>query len=306
MSEASDGENKIRELTDLDVESLGLVRRGANRRPFFVLKSEGGNEMSEHQEEQGFSDILTELEKAEGVTTDLLKKVTEGFSALAAQIKIEPEPEPETYADLTAAEKKVVASVLKLGKGKLGDRLFAMLTNMVGSYGAPEESNDEEPDEFSEKMEAMRAEIVEDFAAKIKAAETKATQAEKQANEERNRRRLAEFTDRVKTFSFATEIEQFAEDLMALEDYDDELYGRWVKRLNALNEQVVQGALFEQFSTAGGETEGEHPFLREVEKLRKEHHVTEKYADGFTKAMVMAEQMHPDLAARYERETREV
>lgn len=302
MSKASDGENQIRELTDLDVETIGLVRRGANRRPFFVLKSEGGNEMAD-QEEQGFSDILAELEKAEGVTSELLTKVTEGFSALVAQIEAKPEQEPEEedFADLTAADKSAIMALLdKIGEGKLGGRMFSILKNMAGGARA-EQSSD-----FSEQIETMRAELVEDFAAKIKVAETKAIQAEERADEERNRRRLAEFTDRAKAYPFAIEIEQFAEDLMALEDHDPELYSRWIKRLNALSEQVEKGALFEQFGTAGGETEGVHPFLVEVEKLRKEHHVTEKYAEGFTAAMVMAEQMHPDLAARYELETREV
>jgi hypothetical protein len=324
MGEAGDGENRIHELTDLDVEAIGLVRRGANRRPFYVLKSEsGGNDMTEQQEEQEFSDILKQLEEAEGVSKGLLEQVKAGFEAFAAKLQpTEPEPELEDFAELTAAEKKAIMGALKVGKDTLGDRLHAMLTKLVGNpvkakdddkkeYGYPPdkkaEKSSDEPNKFAEQLETMRTELTEEFAAKIEAAETKAEQAEKQAADERQRRRLAEFTDKAQEYSFAVEVEKFAEDLLALEDYDADLYSRWIKRLNALDEQVKQGALFEQFSVGGGETDTTiHPFLREVEKLHKEHYPTEKYAEGFVQAMELAERAHPDLAARYERETREV
>jgi hypothetical protein len=313
MDEAGSGD-QIHELTDLDVEAIGLVRRGANKRQFYVLKSEsGGNEMEqEHSEEQEFSDVLAQLETVEGLSEGLLEQVKAGFEAIAA--KIPNEPEPEHYAEMSAADKKVLAAAMRLGKGKLGDRLYAMLEKLVGNPGdgkeygyPPEEKSSEEVDEFAERMEAMRTELTEKFAEEIKAAQTQAEQAQKRADEERHLRRLAEFTEQARGYSFAAgEPEKFAEDMLALHDHDAELYARMEARIKALDEQVRQGALFEQFSVAGGESDSRHPFETKVEQLRVEHYSTEDYYDGYSKAMEMAERMHPDLAARYERETREV
>jgi len=308
MDEAGDGKRKLHELTDLDVEAIGLVRRGANKRPFYVLKSEtGGNEMEqEHVEEQKFSDVLAQLEKVEGLNESLLEQVKAGFEAIAA--KIPDEAEPEHYAEMSAADKKVLGAALKLGKDKLGDRLYSMLEKLVGNPGDEKEYGypPGEKEKMSEKFAGQLQEVEERFAEQLKAAEAKAEQARERADEERRLRRLSEFTEQARGYSFAVgEVEKFAEDMLVLHDHDAELYARMEARLRALDEQVRQGALFEQFSTAGGESDAD-PFLAEVERLRREKFSDEEYAVGFNEAMKQVESTKPELAAEYERRTREV
>lgn len=259
--------------------------------------------------EKDIKEVLAELEAAETMTAELKTSIVEAFAALAEK----PEPTPSTilnlntedFAGLSPEDKSAIAAFLKRMGGKLGGQATAILQRMAG--GAPtEDSGDDDTDDFTEQLATMRSEMEEQFSAKLTEANDRTKKAEEQFAAEKHARRLSEFTDHARGYShLAVETEKFGEDLLALADHDAELYTRLTKVLKAANETIKQGAIFDQFSVADrGDASGEHPFLRKVEELRRKEFGTEEYAEGFTKAMVMAEMTDPDLANRYERETR--
>jgi hypothetical protein len=209
------------------------------------------------------------------------------FAAMQEEAKASLE---QTQADLTTATAEIQ---------ELKAQLAALEPAPVEEEGdvdeSPEESADGETEDYAEKLAAME----EDFTARLDVERKAREKAEEAFTEERNTRRLAEFTETAKTWTFASEVEQFAEDLMAIEDHDPELYGRMVTRFNAINEQVASGELFAQHSVAGGEAEETDPFEREVERVRKERFSEKSYPEGFTAAMDIVASENPDLARRY-------
>jgi len=267
-------EQELYRLSDLDVDAIGLVRRGANQKPFYFVKSEtGGSEpMADKQDEQTFSlDELGEVEKVDAGWAKNLVKALKG--ALAA--KEEPAPEPEQHEPEPAP--------------------------------APEQASDDGGENFAVALEAVKREMSEQFAQELKAEREKREEfAEKFAAEQRLRR-LHEFSDMVGT-EFASlpvgETEQFAADLMAFHDADEARYGRLVNVLKASQEAMKQGALFEQYSSA--QPVSGDPFEAAVEKIRQERYADKPKAEGFAAALDVAMSEHPDLAAQYERSTRAV
>lgn len=266
-------------LSDLDVEAIGLVRRGANQKPFYFIKSVGGSDMGNEQEEETFASQLDELGEAEEVDAGWGQKLVEVLKSALAKPEPEPESEPEEVEEHGEAEPdEQFADVLKA-----------------------------EPDEaFAEMVAQARREIEEEFAQKLE-SERKAREvvAERFAEEQR-KRRLREFSDMVGEKFGALpvgETEQFADDLMAFHDFDEERYGRLTEVLKAAQEAVEQGGLFEQYSSARPEEHGD-PFEAAVERTRKEKFSDEDYAVGYAKALDVVMQSQPELAARYESQTR--
>ena len=151
---------------------------------------------------------------------------------------------------------------------------------------------------YAEQLAQARTEL-EQFKAQLGRSETAREQLSEKFVAEQRRRRLNEFSDVVRGFSFADEPEKFAEDLLALEDFNADLYGRWLRRLKALDEQVKKGALFEQFSVAGGESAGKHPFETEVERVRVERFSSLPKAEGWTQAYKAVQAEKPELSTRY-------
>ena len=157
------------------------------------------------------------------------------------------------------------------------------------------DSDDELPAEFTDKVKEME----EDFTAKLAAITEDREKFSELYEKERQTRRLSEFSDTAKGFSFATEVEEFAQDLMLIEDADPELYGRWVTRLEAIAAQVESGELFAQNTVAGGDSDQTDPFEREIERVRVERFGTDSYETGWTQAMTIVQRDSPDLARRY-------
>jgi len=152
------------------------------------------------------------------------------------------------------------------------------------------------------------AEKLEEYAAKLAtvegqlAKETKTRETfESRWQDERHTRRLAEFNDIVADYAFGTD-ENFAEDLLTMQDANPELYSRMTQRLDAINEQVKKGDLFAQKSKASKETAGRHPFGAAVETRRTEKYGDLSYEEGYAKALreVMAEK--PELSADFAEE----
>lgn len=242
MGESENEQTELLELSELDVEAVGLVRRAANGKPFFFIKSESGEP--------------------------------------------EPEPEPQDHGgtDMSGQE-----------EGRDIERVEDELET--------ENATEEAPEDYAERLAQTEAKL-EEFQARLEEEQEARVKADEAFAEERRKRRLAEFTDQAKTYAFAAEVEQFAEDLMAIADFDADLYGRWEQRLRALDEQVRAGGLFEQYAQAGGESEtGAGAFMAEVERVRLERFSDKPYHDGWVDAYSIVETERPDLAAQYEKES---
>jgi len=282
------------ELSDLEIETVGLVRRGANRKPFYFIKSEAGMAEENTQQDERLNAILEKLSGLEEMSEKI--EVLKGLVADA-----QPKINPEDFASLSADERKMVSALLRAMGGKLPDPVKNALQSMTGGGG--EESTDDEPDEFSERLRAVE----EKFAAKLAEAEGKREKFAEMFASERRKRRLAEFSDVVNRDygALGVKTEQFAEDLLTLADYNDELYQRLAQTLKAANEQVKQGGLFAQYSQAGdvGEASG-GAFEREVERVRREKFSGEDYAEGYAKAMNIVGVEKPDLVLQYMEERR--
>jgi flagellar motility protein MotE (MotC chaperone) len=242
MSE-SENERELLELSELDVEAVGLVRRAATGLPFFFIKSESGAPESVPQENDGGTDMSGE----------------EGRDTKPVEEELEPE--------------------------------------------VTEEATEEPAEDYAEKLAQTEAKL-EKFQAKLEEEHKARVKVEEAFAEERRKRRLAEFTDTARTYNLASEIEQFAADLMAIADHDPELYERWETRLRAWDEQMTQSGLFEQYTQAGGEAEtGGGAFLQAVEKVRVERFADEQRHEGWTKAFEIVQEERPDLAAQYAKES---
>ena len=305
-------EQAIYRLSDLDVEAIGLVRRGANRKPFYFVKSiEGGIEPMSDTNEGAFSEQLAELEGVKEVNEGAWAKLVAVVKAVAGKTEEKPEPEPEPkpdpeqFAELDDADKKAIGAMLRaVGKDKLGDRTWAMLSALVGNAPPkpPENASDEVSAQFAEKFSAMEAQFAEQLEAERKKREEF---AEKFAAEQRLRR-LREFSDTVRQ-DFASlpvgEADEFAADMMAIHDADEKRYERLVKVLKASQEAVKQGGLFEQYSSSQQVEHGE-PFLVAVEKIRVERFADKGKDVGWAEAFGAAMHEHPDLARVYEKATR--
>ena len=205
--------------------------------------------------------------------------------------------------ELTASNEALAAAGVELVVANARvETLEGMIAAAKIAAEASENATDPDPDpgqdlpaEFSEKVK----ELEEDFTAKLAKITEDREKFSELYEKERQTRRLSEFSDKAKTFSFATEVEEFAQDLMLIEDADPELYGRWVTRLEAIAAQVESGELFARNTVAGGDSDHTEPFEREVERVRVERFGTDSYETGYTQAMTIVQRDSPDLARRY-------
>jgi outer membrane biosynthesis protein TonB len=86
---------KITELFDVDVQTVGLVKRGANKKRWFLMKSQEDN----MADEKDVLESLNEIEQVEEGDLEIkhvrtLASVLKGFFGMITE-KPEPEPEPE-------------------------------------------------------------------------------------------------------------------------------------------------------------------------------------------------------------------
>jgi len=249
------------ELSDLDVESIGLVFRGANRKPFFVIKSEQ-QEVEQMSENEDFAAILDELESVSEVNESAWSRLVGVVKS--ALTKPEPEPEPEPEVIETSSE-----------EGETVD--------------------------FAQVVEQAKREVAEEFAAKLEQEREARQKVEEAFAQEQRKRRLVEFGQVAEQYSSLPGTgEEFAADLMAIADTDAELYTRMTGILTAANEAIEKGALFEQFSGAGDSASGD-PFEARVEAIRREQFADEDINVGWARALDVAMEQHPDLAGAYAR-----
>lgn len=304
MSELTEQEQEqeLFQLSDLQVERIGLVRRGANRTPFYFVKSEDGereegDSMAEANDER-YSEILERLDKLEGMgqeNVDVLKGLVQ-----ERQQQAQERQQQEDFSLAPEARGGVVQFIKLLGD-KLPRPTLELLQGLVGEEAMVEATQAEE---FAVALAEQRAQMEEQFATKLKAErEARETIAERFAAE-RHQRRLGEFGQSIQeNFAALTTPEKFAADLMVVADLDEELYNRLTTVLKAANEAVQQGGLFDQYARAGGAVEGEgSAFERKVEAVRLERFATEDRDTGWVKAFDVVNVEHPDLARQYAKE----
>jgi len=238
-------------LSNLIIESIGLVRRGANRKPFMFVKSATG------QPEQG-----------------------EDMSDEKQDVKVEAptDEEIQEFRDWKVGQSEKPTA----------EEVPAVLESTV---------------DFAEMLALQEKRMSEDFAAKLEAEQVKTAKLTEAFAEEQNKRRLMQFTDQAATFdNLSIGAEVFGEDLMAMADnLPEETFDRIVRVLRAANEAIEQGSLFNQFAQpAQGET-GD-PFLSKVTVIKNKLLESDPRKDSneaFADAVKLAQERHPDLAARY-------
>jgi len=301
-AEQEQQEQELFQLSDLQVDRIGLVRRGANRTPFYFVKSESGEQESEEPETDGgafmaeanderYSELLARLDKLEGMSqenVDTLKGL------------VQERQQRETFS-LAPEARGGVVQFIKAQGGNLPAPALEMLQGLVGEEALTEATQAEE---FAAALAQQRAQMEEQFAAKLKEEREAREAVAEQFVAERQRRRLAEFGQTVQeNFAALSTPEEFAADLMTVADLDEELYTRLTTVLKAANEAVEKGGLFEQYSRAGGATEGEgSAFEQKVEAVRLERFATEGRDAGWVKAFDVVNLEYPELARQYAKE----
>ena len=302
-TEQEQQEQELFQLSDLQVDRIGLVRRGANRTPFYFVKSEDGEQEREQEPEtdggafmaeandERYSELLARLDKLEGMSqehVDTLKGL------------VQERQQQETFS-LAPEARGGVVQFIKTHGDKLPRPAVEMLQGLVGEEALTEATQAEE---FAAALAQQRAQMEEQFAAQIKAEREAREAVAEQFAAERRRRRLAEFGQDVReNFSALSTPEEFAADLMTVADLDEELYSRLTTVLKAANEAARQGGLFEQYSKAGGSEAGTgSAFEQKVEAVRKERFATEDYNAGWVKAFDVVNVENPELARQYAKE----
>jgi len=245
-------EGKKYTLSNLSVNSIGLVRRGANRSPFFFVKSADGTQ----------GEDMSDKEKVQIETPDSV--------------------ELEEFRAWKAAQANPPAAIPP------ADEPTATPDEMV---------------DFAEMLALQEKRLAEEFAAKLEVEQSKTAKLAEAFAESENKRRLREFTDVASTYSLPISgVEQFGEDLMAIKDrVGDEVYERLVTMLRATDEAVKQGDLFSQFAQPEQGETGD-PFLAKVTVIQNRLLETDPRKDSneaFADAVKLAQERHPDLAAKY-------
>ena len=307
--EQEEEQEEVLELSGLEIEAVGLVRRPAVRKRFFLAKSEGDEHMSD--ETQDFSAVIDELEQVEQVNAgawqkvvEVLKSIPDRMSEMLSQ-SLETGPPAESdeqFAGLTDADKGKIARFLKDLGDKVGDRVNAVLSGMIEGYEPEPEPSSEEGDDmenFQEQIEAAKSEVAEQFAEQLRQEREARGELEQRLAASERARRLREFVTEVESYALPVgEAEQFAADLMAIHDQDEALYGRLTTVLKAANEAALLGGVFEQASAAAGTVAGD-PFEAMVEKVRQERFAELGADEGWVKAFDAVGDEHPDLARAY-------
>ena len=290
-----------------------LMGAGATNYPFFLDKMQLNNEagllwtgsdweaVDSDQETDDGSDggsmsggesKSNSRKKLEGTMEN--EKLQEQLDEFAAKLETATGELDTSNTQLAESKEKLSAANSRI------QTLEAEIAAATPAEETPENASDEDgngelPVEFSDRVRAME----EEFATKLKGITEESEKFAEMYEKERQTRRLSEFSDKAREFSFAVDVDEFAEDLLAIEDADPELYTRWVGRLEAIHNQVETGELFAQTSVAGGESGETDPFEREIERVRVERFGEDSYEVGYAQAMTIVQRDHPELARRY-------
>jgi len=242
-----DAEKELKLLTDLEILSIGLVKKGANLSPFFLIKNLEGEVMEREQLEKE----LEELESVEEVSRSLqrfshIEEIREAIKRLAAYVGYPyPYPYPKPKAEEVEMEdekaKKAVKQALKILEPfrELEElkRAVALLATFVG-YPYPKPARKSETEEALEKkLEALQKEAL-DYKRELE-------EVKKALEKERVEKRMKELEEISKSaLGFPTE------KLFELEKLSPELFKEVVDRLQAAHKQIEEAGLFKEIGSS--------------------------------------------------------
>ena len=299
-------------LRDIEVQSVGLVPMGANKRKFVLIK--GGD--SDVDPREIASTIVNDQEFLDAVAKALL---SDGEGDVEKQDKDKARAEMALrILRASTVEQAIEALRQALGKAtdEPKDEEEEEEEEQEAKAGKPEEY--EEPDEEEEypkpgasksateatqkskegfaEIPEQYTQLIEGLQQRVQASEALARQALEQLKAERVERRKQELREMAERYSALPDVEPetFADTLYRLEQADSELFGHITKVLD-----LATSAVRELYGELGSsQTDTENPFLKRVEAKAKE--LSEKgkmtYEEAYAEAYTLVAEEYPDLA----------
>jgi hypothetical protein len=263
-----DEEDTTFELSNMDIDTVGLVGAAANGRSYLLFKNEQGEgHMGDQDNATPLEDVAAELDQAEDVTA-LKSAFQRGFEALVGLFQSSTEPEADV------------------------------------EKGDPDPAPDPEPDPIIEKFEKM----LEDQNARLEKAQARAEEAEQIAKEERDRRIQAEYVAKAESLALPGEVKDLAKLLKAADEMDEDVGELLQGVLKSASEAVVQSGVFAERGDTRVEKSDEPFLVevqKRADALREnDPELTEEIA--FAKAYKALGKEKPDLARAYTERQREV
>jgi len=238
----------ITELSDVQVETLGLVTQGANREEFFLLKSDtndvatvaGDITAAATPETNLWTRFLKLFQKTvDTEMAELVKAETEVEPVAEVTLEPEPEPEPEAASEVIPAETVVEAKQLE----KVSE-LESMTTPKPESEASePQTSNPEATMEDTVEKAALESRLTE-----LEKANAALVAEVEKAREERDRE-----TYIAKANSFAAipvAPVELGEQLHALAKWDAKRLSFWTDLLKSVDAMAADAELFIEKGTA--------------------------------------------------------
>lgn len=223
----------ITELEELEIDTVGLVGKAANRRKFLLFKSDQEEPMSEE------TPNIEQIEESVGTVEDVkgLAKVFADFVNLfKAQQEAEIEVEEPTEDD-DPPEDEVIEETETVVESEIVKA-------------------DPRIDEFEKAQKAMQE--------KLEKAQERIEAAEAIAKEERDLRLTAEWIEKADALAIPGEVSELAALLKWADEADSDKGEQLMTMLNAASEAVMASGVFVEKGTTQG-TESDSPFLEQVE-----------------------------------------
>jgi len=223
--------NQIHKLSDIEVESVGLVSLGANQKKFFLLKS------------------MKEVNDMSDKNTDT--------STVQPTVDAEEQAQVEVTDGVLAKIGDFVRSLVKKEA-------------LVAEGGEPEVEVETEPVVEADVAEA-KLEVAERIEVLTKANETllsRLEKAEKAFAIERDAREKAEYVEKAKVFkSVPAKIEELAEQLHFLYKTDEKRGEYWYSLLKAVDAQMKDGGIFTEVGSDENVAAGDGDLVAKIEKI---------------------------------------
>ncbi len=303
-------------LEEIQVDSIGLVARGANNSTFLLIKSQ--QEATPMQVEELEIEEVEETPSLEEDTTPPSETsppleavpVDDGFfekmrgqfekwgiikaraskdaiSAAAKMLGVNPKQMAKLYGQMMDGGED--EEEMEMGKkpssqpkpGKQTTRKDASLPEAIVTPPESEETNmtkDDLQKAITDGVAMVKADLEKAYQAKVTTLETQVADLSKEATDQRDRREEREFLEKAMTFRcFPIEYTELGKMLRQLnKSMDKDAYEKWESVLKAADAQLFTAGLFNEMGTA--RTADEVVLEERVEKIAKEKNVSYKEA----------------------------
>jgi len=213
-------EKEQNKIVDVDVDTIGFVFKGANKKPILMTKSEEDSNMAENQE------------PLEGVQDDVETPTTETVDVAAEFDKVAEEKLPNAFA--------------KFFKDRFG----------IGDDDEPE-GEDETPAEDVEKSRLAEFEKrLGDFEAKTSELQAELVKAQGQLAEAQATARDKEFLAKAQEFKAIGNHAELAKHMSSLDETQREWFTEFVKSVDA---QLQEAGLYNEFGKSNSPEQDDDP-----------------------------------------------